>query len=245
VPVAPPELALVPRGARPRAEGEPDVLRLGQGHAVADLVTGTGREGGGGTTSTATGPTLVRSGHGGMEGAEIAHHTLILVLLVGVHGLGVLPQIVEAGELLAAVAGEGPFAGVFSDLKRLDGAHVEYWGDLRLTGCVEPDARSSKRPSDTPHIPYTGTSSRVLAGTVWPALSSPGGRPSLAGAGRRGWPWRRRRGGCCCYSTRQARVANWRPVGGIDDGQGKGDQGIAAPWTGTKQASKQAACELS
>lgn len=57
---------------------------------------------------------FVGGGHGGVEGGELAHHALVLVLLVGVDGLGVLPEVVEPGELLAAVAGEGSFAGVFT-----------------------------------------------------------------------------------------------------------------------------------
>lgn len=37
-------------------------------------------------------------------------------LLVDVHGLGVLAEVVEAGEAAGAVALKGPFAGVFSDM---------------------------------------------------------------------------------------------------------------------------------
>lgn len=53
-------------------------------------------------------------GHGGMERGEVAHHLLVLVELVGVDGLRVLAQVVEARELLAAVAGERALASVFS-----------------------------------------------------------------------------------------------------------------------------------
>ena len=57
---------------------------------------------------------LVGGGHGGVEGRELAHHALVLVLLVGVHGLRMLAQVVKARKLLAAVAGERSLARVFS-----------------------------------------------------------------------------------------------------------------------------------
>lgn len=56
---------------------------------------------------------LVRGGHRCVKRGELAHHVFVLVLLIGVHGLRMLAQIVEAGELLATVAGEGPLARVF------------------------------------------------------------------------------------------------------------------------------------
>lgn len=43
------------------------------------------------------------------------HHALVLVLLIGVHGLGMLAQVVEARELFPTVAGEWTFASVFSE----------------------------------------------------------------------------------------------------------------------------------
>ena len=55
------------------------------------------------------------SGHGGMKSGELAHHVLVLVLLVGVNGLRVLAEVVEAGELLAAVTGERTFASMFPE----------------------------------------------------------------------------------------------------------------------------------
>lgn len=58
---------------------------------------------------------LVGRGHGGVERGEVAHHALVLLLLVCVHGLRMLAQIVEAGELLGAVAGKGAFARVFTE----------------------------------------------------------------------------------------------------------------------------------
>ena len=57
---------------------------------------------------------FVGSGHGGMEGRELAHHTLISILLVCMNGLGMLAKIVKTRELLSTVAGERTFAGVFS-----------------------------------------------------------------------------------------------------------------------------------
>lgn len=56
---------------------------------------------------------LAGGGHAGVEGGELVHHALVLLLLVCVDGLSVLAEVVEARELLAAVAGEGAFAGVF------------------------------------------------------------------------------------------------------------------------------------
>jgi hypothetical protein len=37
---------------------------------------------------------LVRGSHGSMQGRELAHHTLIGILLVGMHRLSMLAQIV-------------------------------------------------------------------------------------------------------------------------------------------------------
>ena len=55
---------------------------------------------------------LVRGGHGGMQGGELAHHTLVRVLLVGMDRLGMLAEIVETRELLSTMAGERTLAGV-------------------------------------------------------------------------------------------------------------------------------------
>lgn len=87
-----------------RAEGV-----AGGGEGVCGLGSGcVGR-----TLATAV-RRLVRRGHGRVQRREVAHHLLVEVLLVGVDGLRVLAQVVEPGELLAAVAGERPLAGVFS-----------------------------------------------------------------------------------------------------------------------------------
>ena len=57
---------------------------------------------------------FVRGGHGSMQGGELAHHTLVGVLLVGMHCLRMLTQIVETRELLSTMAGERTFTGVLS-----------------------------------------------------------------------------------------------------------------------------------
>lgn len=49
-----------------------------------------------------------------MQGGEITHHLLVLVLLVSMHSLGVLAQVIQTRELFPAVAGERTFASVFS-----------------------------------------------------------------------------------------------------------------------------------
>jgi hypothetical protein len=47
-----------------------------------------------------------------MQGGELAHHTLVGVLLVGMHCLCMLAQIVETRELLSTMAGERTFTGM-------------------------------------------------------------------------------------------------------------------------------------
>jgi hypothetical protein len=47
-----------------------------------------------------------------MQGGELAHHTLVGVLLVGMDCLCMLAQIVETRELLSTMAGERTFASV-------------------------------------------------------------------------------------------------------------------------------------
>ena len=53
-----------------------------------------------------------------MEGSKLLHHALVLILLVCVDGLSMLAEVVEAGELLRAVAGEWPLAGMLSGKSR-------------------------------------------------------------------------------------------------------------------------------
>ena len=50
-----------------------------------------------------------------MEGGEVAHHAFVLLLLVGVDGLCMLVEVVEAGELLGIVADKGAFASVLPE----------------------------------------------------------------------------------------------------------------------------------
>ncbi len=97
-----------------------NVLLL-DGHG-RDGAVGGGRETGrvvGTLSALLAGAAALRGcGHGSVEGGELLHHALVLVLLVGVDGLGMLAEVVEAGELLAAVAGEGALAGVFPSGRR-------------------------------------------------------------------------------------------------------------------------------
>jgi hypothetical protein len=55
---------------------------------------------------------LVRGSHGGKQGGEHTHHTLVRVLLVGMNCLGMLAQIVETRELLSTMTSEGTFSSV-------------------------------------------------------------------------------------------------------------------------------------
>ena len=57
------------------------------------------------------------SRHRSMEGCEFLHHLLVEIWLVCVYSLGMLSEVVEAGELLRAVALEGAFAGMLSNVK--------------------------------------------------------------------------------------------------------------------------------
>jgi hypothetical protein len=69
-------------------------------------------------TSATAAAKLVGSGHGGMERSEVAHHALVVVLLVCMNSLCMLTKVVEAGKLLAAMAGEWAFSSVFPDVPR-------------------------------------------------------------------------------------------------------------------------------
>ena len=55
-----------------------------------------------------------RRGHSSMQRSELLHHLIVLVLLVGVDGLGMLPEVVEARKVFAAVAAKGAFSSMFS-----------------------------------------------------------------------------------------------------------------------------------
>jgi len=54
--------------------------------------------------------------HGRVQRRQLAHHAFILLLFISMHRLRMLAQIIEAGELLPAVACEGAFAGVLSNM---------------------------------------------------------------------------------------------------------------------------------
>jgi len=73
--------------------------------------------GDGATCATATSTAgLVGRSHGGMKRRKVTHHAFVLVLLVGVYGLSMLPQVIETRKLLAAMTRKRPFASVFSDV---------------------------------------------------------------------------------------------------------------------------------
>lgn len=59
---------------------------------------------------------LVGGSHRRVQGGELAHHTLVGLLLICVNGLGMLAEVVEARELFSAMAGERTFAGVLSNV---------------------------------------------------------------------------------------------------------------------------------
>jgi hypothetical protein len=48
-----------------------------------------------------------------MKRRKFLHHLLILLLLVGMHGLRMLSEIIEPRKLLGTMAGKGAFAGMF------------------------------------------------------------------------------------------------------------------------------------
>jgi len=81
---------------------------------LLDIVRGGGGDCGGLCTLATLLGGLVGGGHASVEGGEVAHHALILLLLVGVDGLGMLAEVIEARELLSAVTGERTLSGVFS-----------------------------------------------------------------------------------------------------------------------------------
>ena len=94
-------------GAVEGARRTPGVLRRG-GH-------GSGRGGCRCVATLASSDAALRcGGHRGMEGRELLHHPLVLVLLVGVDRLCMLAQVVQARELLPAVTGEWSFPSMFS-----------------------------------------------------------------------------------------------------------------------------------
>jgi hypothetical protein len=65
-----------------------------------------------GTAFAALLVSLVGCGHCGMQGREVAHHTLVRVLLVGMNRLRMLTKIVEARKLLSTMTSERTFASM-------------------------------------------------------------------------------------------------------------------------------------
>jgi hypothetical protein len=61
---------------------------------------------------------LVGGNHGGVEGCEVAHHALILFLLIGMDGLCMLAQVVQTRKLFATVTCERTFPSMFSGKTR-------------------------------------------------------------------------------------------------------------------------------
>lgn len=78
---------------------------------------GVRRSGGGSLGTLSARSALARGGHAGVQGRQLVHHPLVLLGLVCVDGLCMLAEVVEAGKLLAAVAGERSLARVFPGQK--------------------------------------------------------------------------------------------------------------------------------
>jgi hypothetical protein len=68
-------------------------------------------------STAATPANLIRRRHGRMERSQIAHHLLVLILLVCVHRLCMLAQVVQPRKLFAAVTRERSLARVFPDAR--------------------------------------------------------------------------------------------------------------------------------
>lgn len=51
--------------------------------------------------------------HSGMQRGKVAHHLLVLILLIGMDSLSVLTQVIKPRELLATMTSERAFASVF------------------------------------------------------------------------------------------------------------------------------------
>lgn len=62
-------------------------------------------------------PTPTPLSHTRMQPRQLPHHRLVLRMHIRMHRLRVLSQIIEARELLEAVAGEGAFAGMFAKMR--------------------------------------------------------------------------------------------------------------------------------
>jgi len=65
-----------------------------------------------GTTFAALLGSLVGGCHCGMQGRELAHHALVSLLLIGVNGLRMLAEVIEARKLLSTMTSERTFASM-------------------------------------------------------------------------------------------------------------------------------------
>lgn len=92
-----------------------------------------------GTAFAALLGSFVGGGHCGMQGREVAHHTLISVLLIGMNGLRMLAEIVEARKLLSTMTSERTFASVLPESR--------WWMDGRK-GWVVSQGRDEERTEE-------------------------------------------------------------------------------------------------
>jgi hypothetical protein len=74
-------------------------------------------------TTLARCTSLIGSGHSSMKRGEVAHHLLILLLLISMDGLSMLAQVIQTRELLATVAREGTFTSVFPCCNEISARH--------------------------------------------------------------------------------------------------------------------------
>lgn len=126
-------VAFVPsRSARSLVHGNRDFLLLH--HALRDVVTSSD---GSGSSAASRMTGFVSSGHRGVQRGEIAHHTLVLVLLVGMNSLCVLTEIVKARELFSTMTGEWTFASVFSDVTSQMLAPAENHATFAITSALK------------------------------------------------------------------------------------------------------------
>lgn len=88
-----------------------------------------------------------------MKRGEVAHHGLVLVLFVGVHGLSMLAEVVEARKLFGTVAGERALAGVFpASAKKVSGRGNK---QIKLVGESRNDRRKGcEKEKKIAHVWY-------------------------------------------------------------------------------------------
>ena len=128
------------------------VLLLDKSHGRARRAGG--RDGGGrrvGPPDTASLANFVCGSHGSVERGKVAHHGLVLLLLVRVDGLSMLPEVVKAGKLLAAVATKRALARVFSGLGQL-GRRVSKRAVPDMTGKVLASGEDHATVAKTPAL---------------------------------------------------------------------------------------------